>query len=487
MRDLNLSSPCEILNILGLTFETARSDNDTSSLRKCLEVTGKVDLTPFNSEETSTFHYFVANGWSYLLKLTHSNPEDIPCDSHFYEKEIYHLRCALTHSSFKKDSHICEILTNLGCALSHVGRYAEAQEYFNKALSVNTEFGMALGNKGYGLYRYARVMYDGVHQFIFLQYARKFLMEAATKDNVYEDVRRGFSDLANHISTMYPLNELENFRQYNNSFATLSDDEVDYRTWCMNNKLFLNPLNDVLSQNIVTYDFLHTPTMTLKNGEKPIFQSIYNQIKQEFVSARFLYYEGVTNDYNKHYSDNDVKLYRLFDSPIYSLSVEKVKIAFRMSYSIFDKIAYLLNIYLDLNIDKNRISFRNIWHEKGNKRNPVNKSIFKENNWSLQGLYWLSKDLDEGADSPIEPEAKEIATIRNFIEHKSFKVVLFKNVCYDEMPETYEIEKYDFYEKTLKLLKLTRSALLYLSSILYEEESLKSPLGGVGTIEMEEL
>lgn len=324
MRDLNLSSPCEILNILGLTFETARSDNDTSSLRKCLEVTGKVDLTPFNSEETSTFHYFVANGWSYLLKLTHSNPEDIPCDSHFYEKEIYHLRCALTHSSFKKDSHICEILTNLGCALSHVGRYAEAQEYFNKALSVNTEFGMALGNKGYGLYRYARVMYDGVHQFIFLQYARKFLMEAATKDNVYEDVRRGFSDLANHISTMYPLNELENFRQYNNSFATLSDDEVDYRTWCMNNKLFLNPLNDVLSQNIVTYDFLHTPTMTLKNGEKPIFQSIYNQIKQEFVSARFLYYEGVTNDYNKHYSDNDVKLYRLFDSPIYSLSVEKV-------------------------------------------------------------------------------------------------------------------------------------------------------------------
>lgn len=158
-----------------------------------------------------------------------------------------------------------------------------------------------------------------------------------------------------------------------------------------------------------------------------------------------------------------------------------------MSYSIFDKIAYLLNIYLSLNIDKNRISFRNIWHEKGNKRNPVNKSIFKKDNWSLQGLYWLSKDLDEGADSPIEPEAKEIATIRNFIEHKSFKVVLFKNICYDELPDTYEIEKHDFNEKTLKLLKLTRSALLYLSSILYEEESLKSPLGGVGTIDMEEL
>ena len=487
MQDLNLSSPREILNILGQTFEAARSNKDISCLRKSLDASLKVDLTPFSSQEVSTFHYFVSNGWSYMLVLTHTNPEDIPCDSFFYEKEIYHLRCALAHSSLKKDTHVCEILTNLGFALSHVGRYAEAQEYFNRALAVNSEFGMALGNKGYGLYCYARVVHDGAHQFIFLQYARKLLMEAIATNNVYEDVRSGFRDLANHISTMFPLDELENFRQYDNSFAALSNDEVDYRTWCMNNVLFLNPLNDVLSQNVVAYDFLHTPIMTLKNGEKPIFQSIYNQIKQEFVSARFLYYEGITNYYNKHYSDNNVKLYRSFDSPLYSLSVEKVKIAFRMSYSIFDKIAYLLNIYLDLNIDKNRISFRNIWHEKGNKRNPVNKSIFKKDNWSLQGLYWLSKDLDEGADSPIEPEAKEISTIRNFIEHKSFKVVLFKNICYSELPETYEIEKYDFYEKTLKLLKLTRSALLYLSSILYEEESLKGTLGDVWTVDMEEL
>lgn len=325
MRDLNLSSPREILNILGQTFETARSNKDISSLRKCLDASVKVDLTPFSSEEVSTFHYFVSNGWSYMLLLTHTNPEDIPCDSHFHEKEIYHLRCALTHSSLKKDTHVCEILTNFGCALSHVGRYTEAQEYFNRALAVNSEFGMALGNKGYGLYRYARVMYDGVHQFIFLQYARKLLMEAAAKNNVYEDVRSGFRDLADHISTMYPLNELENFRQYDNSFATLSDDEVDYRTWCMNNALFLNSLNDVLNQNVVAYDFLHTPTMTLKNGEKPIFQSIYNQIKQEFVSARFLYYEGVTNDYNKHYSDNDVKLYDYLTIPFIRSPLKKSK------------------------------------------------------------------------------------------------------------------------------------------------------------------
>lgn len=82
-----------------------------------------------------------------------------------------------------------------------------------------------------------------------------------------------------------------------------------------------------------------------------------------------------------------------------------------------------MNIYLNLGIDKNRVSFRNIWHKRGNRNNPINEEMFTSQNLALQGLFWLSKDLDEGVDSPIEPEAKEIAIMRNFMEHKSFKIV----------------------------------------------------------------
>lgn len=79
-----------------------------------------------------------------------------------------------------------------------------------------------------------------------------------------------------------------------------------------------------------------------------------------------------------------------------------------------------------------------------------------------------------------------IATIRNFIEHKSFKVVEAKNRCWDEAPETYEIEQGAFFDKTMRLLRLTRSALIYLSSVIYEEESCKAPLDGeVRVVEME--
>ena len=263
-----------------------------------------------------------------------------------------------------------------------------------------------------------------------------------------------------------------------------SDEDMDYRLWCIDNVLFLNPLNDVIQQNIVARDILHTPTMTLKREDKPIYQSIFNQIKQEFVTARFFFYDGVYHD-GTHFSDREVTLYRVFDLPLYSINIEKVKIAFRLCYSIFDKIAYLLNIYLNLDIDKNKVTFRNIWHESGNVKNPIRTDIFNTYNLALQGLFWLSKDLYEKNSSPIEPEAKEIATIRNYIEHKSFKVVEAKNPCWNEAPETYEIEEDAFYDKTMRLLRLTRSALLYLSFAIYAEESHKTPLGEIMPIEME--
>lgn len=64
------------------------------------------------------------------------------------------------------------------------------------------------------------------------------------------------------------------------------------------------------------------------------------------------------------------------------------------------------------------------------------------------------------------------------MEHKSFKIVEGKNICWNESPETYEIERLDFYDKAFKILKLTRSALIYLSSLIYEEESSRKPLEG---------
>jgi hypothetical protein len=251
----------------------------------------------------------------------------------------------------------------------------------------------------------------------------------------------------------------------------LTEDEIDYRTWCSENKLFINPLNDVLTESVVANDYLFTPAMVLKVDEKPIYQSMFNQLKQEYVSARYLFYEAFLSS-EIHFSDKEVTLMDTLDYSVYSLSIEKVKIAFRICYSIFDKISYFLNLYLGLENDPAKVSFRKIWFKNLNKNQGLNKIISKSNNWALRGLFWLSKDLyEKDFDVIIEPEAKELANVRNYIEHKSFKVVDSFNSDWTQETETYEIDRGLFEDKTFKILKLSRSALMYLSFLIYEEES----------------
>ena len=99
---------------------------------------------------------------------------------------------------------------------------------------------------------------------------------------------------------------------------------------------------------------------------------IDNQLKQEFASVRFLFYEGINNS-KPHFSDKDVVLMDTLDYSDYSFSLEKIKIAFRVCYSIFDKISYFINIYLNLGLDKNRVSFRTVWYNYLDKK-PIAKT-----------------------------------------------------------------------------------------------------------------
>ena len=86
------------------------------------------------------------------------------------------------------------------------------------------------------------------------------------------------------------------------------------------------------------------------------------------------------------------------------------------------------------------------------KPNPI---IRESQNWALRGLFWLYKDFFEKEElhSYLEPEAKELSTIRNFIEHKSFKIIEFGNSEISEDGFTYIIDRDSFIEKTFRLMK----------------------------------
>ncbi len=184
-----------------------------------------------------------------------------------------------------------------------------------------------------------------------------------------------------------------------------------------------------------------------------------------------------------HFSDRDVLLYNTLDYPSYSLAVEKVKASFRMVYSLFDKIAYFLNEYLDLSIPKKRVSFKTLWYEAHNKKKGVRPDFQKRQNWPLRGLFWLSKDLFEdnlGFKESIEPDAQELHDIRNHLEHKYLKLHegLWHGPPSDNdkasfaLADTlaFSMDRREFEAKTLRLIKMARAALIYLSLAIHCEE-----------------
>lgn len=472
MKDFENKEPTIILDILGKLIEEEREQNNLSALEKLInELTNLIDDPKFNLREKAVLHYFIANTWSYIQRIKLPKDE-FPLETIELENEIIHLRKAYNLISKTDDSfNKSQILTNLGNLFSHIGRFSESQDFFNECLELDKDFGMAMGNRGFGLYYYARVVFEPVHQFIFLQHARKDLLNATNSSDVYIEAKYDFADIINGIEKVYPINELNNFKNYGDFYKNLNEDEKDYRMWCTKNKLYINPLNDILQDSVVAQDFMFIPTMTLKSNYKLFYHSMFNQLKQEYITARYLYYEGTTNK-SPHFADRDVLLMDTLDYPVYSISSEKVKMAFRMSYSLFDKIAYFINIYLDLGHDKNRVTFRTVWYNKLDKKKGINNKLLSTKNWAMRGLFWLSKDFYEiNLGDSIEPESKEIALIRNFIEHKSFKIVDFADYDWREKTDTFEINRNLFYDKTLKLLKLSRSALMYLSFLIYDEET----------------
>src|SRR5690606_21058246 len=199
--NINTRNPIEILELLGFHFETSREQNDLKKLTKSIEIANSVNLESFDSDCKATFYYFLGNAWSYVMKIKY--PDTIfEFESEEIEKQITFYRMALGELIESDEDLIkCQVLTNLGNLFSHIGRFVEAQEYFNLCLEINPNFGLAIGNRGYGLFHYAKLIFEPLQQYIFLQYARKDLLASCEMEDVYYEAKNDFRSIAKKIET----------------------------------------------------------------------------------------------------------------------------------------------------------------------------------------------------------------------------------------------------------------------------------------------
>lgn len=440
------------------------------------------NLTP---EQRVLAHYYRANAWDGM-------PQDQTDESTWawdlpqLQSQLLELRRATGHAGFESIDSLrkCQILTNLGNQLSHIGRSIEAIELFDRALAIIPNFAMALGNRGITLEAYARSQYDGGHAHLLMAAAHDSFAAAVAPEAQYEvppqlDAASYFNqrriDIAQHID----IPGIRTAVSLDGHSLGRSTAERRYRSWCLQHRLFLNPLNDLGSPSISAADVLTLPPLIAKPAVyPPAAFGFFNQLKQEYVSARYLCFEGATTD-TTHFSDRGVKISNTLDYPSHSLTVEKLRAAFRVLYSLMDKIAFFINHYFQLGMQEQSVSIRTIWYESDKLKNRTLRPVFKTGrNWPLRGLFWLAKDIFHSEFKRVtEPDAELLTEIRNHLEHRYLQIFeswgpppFFSTDA--GAPEAFgmRIGRDEFAAKTLRLVRLCRVALIYLGLGIHSEE-----------------
>lgn len=479
--------PDEALVRLGSLIDCSHDLRRVDGLRVATDWVKELNRASLSDADLARLHYFAGNAWSGLDELLHARGESTwDWERYELEQEVLNLRIAASRVQASASPLLaCQVNTNLGNALSKIGRFVEALQYWNQALAIDSNFGMAIGNRGYGLLNYAKQLFDPGHIALFLERCSADLTRAL-RGELEPGVHEWLAPVLLEAKAAAQRLGLPEETLFHEHSLGDSSAEVSYREWCLRHCLFINPLNDLGEHSIAAADVLHLPTMVLGINESPSLLGFFNQLKQEFVSARYMYYEGLMA-YEPHYSDRQVTQINTLDYPAYSLAVERVKASFRAAYSILDKLAFFLNDYLSLGIPGHRTSLKSFWFKKQNRENGLRAAFVDRPNWPMRGLYWLSKDLAEdrlGFKDAMSPDAQGIAVVRNHLEHRYLKLHeeswadfkasedLASGFSMDTMARS--LNRDEFESKTLWLLRLARAGLIYTSLALHVEEQRRS-------------
>lgn len=471
-----------LVDLLGEAIDDSVDLGDLILLARANRIIENSLAQDSGSSHEAILHYFRGNIWGAIRHIQHIDLHVAwNWESDVHEQEILSFRRCVTHPGYKAlGRHMrARALTNLGTVLGNTGRCVEALEFYDRALAIVPNFGMAQGNKGICLLTYAREHYDSGHRQLFARFAAD-LLGAALQQPL--DSREAYKGFTRHLDSARALGQESGFYAdlNNESFLGETEDERSFRRWCVENRLFLNPLNDLGPFSIASYDFLHLPTMAVKAEYGTGFHGFYNEMKQEYSAARWLFYQAIKGN-NPAFIDAGLGLLDTMAGAVYGIRTQKLRLAMRSAYSIFDKISVFINHALGLK-QKAKYNFRSVWYEPRNRRTLRTEFIDREN-LTLRALFWLSKDLltspGDGLHQVLEPDARDIAEIRNALEHRYLEVRAdgwWAETQCAQLVTT--ITQSGLQDKTLRVLKLARAALIYLSLAMGREQELREPVEG---------
>lgn len=412
-------------------------------------------------------HYHLANGYLSLCGLAErrSSIEAIP-QSENLQKAKLHFREALRLCD---DFYIKkQIFVNYGNCLDVLGRGVEAINAYDNALKIDNKFSMAIGNRSKALCFFANI--SGKYRAAIYLEAYQCIKSIIDNPDLIAigglGVKKSFENELNKIESHFKDKKDLTKKLAHSKFSTikLSEFEKYYLDFCAPKNLFLNfHIHDIQCESAIT-DPIFISLITKKEESNTFYQlaKYINQIKEDYAIARLLI---VQSQFKRDDFDNISKrttFVNTLDYSQFNLYYGLLKSAFKEAYNILDKIAVFINDYYKLGLAKDKIYFTSIWE----KNKKIRDEILKSKNISLYALYDIYQDFKSG-------HYKNIQNIRNASTHK--KLVIFDSVLtdWDKKDDECNIGYDTMLNETINLLKLTKSAIIYLINFVNIEENKK--------------
>lgn len=345
-----------------------------------------------------------------------------------------------------------QALVHLGGVYDHFGRFQQAQNLWLQAGHLRSDDYMWRFNIGFSLGS-THGYYERRAEPFVLAHAQALLKQYINKPETTRSATELYGRIKDFKTPDISEDKVVEYKK---------TEEGRYNQWVNDHWLRLNSYNDINPHSTIAQDDSLYFNAVFSPKQDPDFGyrvfALLNEIKQEYVSARYMLYRYFTESGGTHFSDKGVKLSDNADYSNYSYHIEVAKSSFRALYSLLDKIAYALNEYLSLGVASNNVSFKDIWYFDKKKRTLRKEITAYDTVYSLAGLLFIRNDIYGGDEYYLQDEdTLRLKAVRNAMEHRA--IIITDDGTYDDSGVALKMSRSEFEETAMALIRTVRQAI----------------------------